>query len=61
MNDKELVNKTHSEAVQVIKSLSSASFVRMSVIQGEESTDNIPPPEWKDWVTEAQKKKVNTG
>ena len=56
MNDKDLVNKTHSEAVEVIKSLAGASFVRMSMILGEESTDKIPPPEWKEWVTQAQLK-----
>lgn len=56
MNDKDLINKTHSEAVQVIKSLAGASFVRMRVILGEESADMVPPPEWKEWVTLAQQK-----
>lgn len=56
MNDKDLVNKTHSEAVQVIKSFAGASFVRMRMILGEESADVVPPPEWKEWVTHAQQK-----
>lgn len=50
MNNIDLVRKTHTEAVQIIKSLAATSFVQLRMIQGEESANNVLPPEWKEWV-----------
>ena len=53
MNNIDLVHKTHTEAVQIIKSLAATSFVQLRMIQGEESTNNVLPSEWKEWVKRA--------
>ena len=57
MNDIILENKTHAEAVQIVKSVAAASCIRMRMIQGEESSDNLLAPEWMQWVSKVSNNK----
>lgn len=54
INGISLTDKTHSEAVQTIKSVTRTSVVRMDMIQGEEisgtSDDNSLSPDWERWI-----------
>ena len=51
INGVSLLNKTHSEAIHLIKSVMSSSSVRLDLIQGEESRESGGlSPDWEKWV-----------
>ena len=51
VNGVSLLNKTHSEAIQLIKSVMSSSSVRLDLIQGEGSRESGGlSPDWEKWV-----------
>ncbi len=53
INGTSLVNKTHSEAVEIIQSLVSTSIVRLELIQGDEMFEEDGggvSPYWREWI-----------
>ena len=51
INGVSLLNKTHSEAIHLIKSVMSSSSVRLDLIQGEGSRESGGlSPDWEKWV-----------
>lgn len=52
INNISLSNKTHEEAVQTLKSLTSASVVRMELLQGDDvfEEDGGLSPDWSTWL-----------
>lgn len=52
INNISLSNKTHEEAVQTLKSLTSASVVRMELLQGDDvfEEDGGLSPDWSIWL-----------
>ena len=52
INGTSLTNKTHNEAVEIMKSLSTTNIVRLELIQGEElfEEEGGVSPDWKIWM-----------
>lgn len=51
INGASLLNKTHSEAIQLIKSVMGSSSVRLDLIQGEGSRESGGlSPDWEKWI-----------
>jgi len=52
LNEVSLVGKTHSEAVQIIKSMPAAGTIHFHLIQGDavEGSVNCLSPDWPIWM-----------
>lgn len=52
LNEVSLVGKTHSEAVQIIKSMPAAGTIHFHLIQGDavEGCPNCLSPDWPAWM-----------
>ena len=51
INSVSLLNKSHTEAIQLIKSVMGSPSVRLELIQGEGSRDSGGlSPDWEKWI-----------
>ena len=52
INSVSLIGKTHAEAIQMIKSITSSSTIRLELVQGDGGTEGNGglSPDWKKWL-----------